>query len=413
MEVASDRGGLVGVRRRRALGLVAASHAGQHMYSALIPLTYPAILVAFHLNYASLGLAVGVIGVVGGLTQASAGYVGRRVAARWVLGNQNLVVGLCSIVGALAPTYPIFATGQGLALLGSSQQHPVGSSVAARVYPERRGMALSVITIGGSVGSLIVPIPAAFLISSVGWRPTLLLLSGPLFLMGLVLLLTFPWVPGDRREGTPRPRLRPQLPRIQRSQFIDPRVALFGIVAATVAAGGRGLGTLNAYIPLYLHNSAHLAETSVGVIFNLVLLGAVLGPILGGTLSDRWGRIPVLWGAYGLSAAALVGFSLASRLPLAELAVLALVLGLVAYVENPLLQALVSDSITGSAQASIFGYYFAISYGVGSLWIVAVGQVIQHFGFVAGFSVMSASYVGAALLLIPCVGRLPRSRTQH
>ena len=114
--MASDS--VVGARplqRKRALGLVAASHAAQHMYSGLLPLTYPAILLAFHLNYATLGLAVGMIGVVGGLTQATAGYVGRRVAARWILGSQNLVVGLCAVIGSLAPTYPLFATGQGAA----------------------------------------------------------------------------------------------------------------------------------------------------------------------------------------------------------------------------------------------------------------------------------------------------------
>ncbi len=407
MEVTQEPRELAGVRRRRALGLVATSHAGQHMYSALIPLTYPAVLIDFHLNYATLGLAVGVIGVVGGLTQASAGYVGRRVAARWILGCQNLVVGLCAIVGSLAPNFGVFATGQGLALLASSQQHPVGSSVATRVYPERRGTALSITTIGGGVGSLIIPIPAALMISRLGWRPTLLALAAPLFLLGLILLLTFPPVPGDRDSGLPRLGLRPRLPRFSRQQLIDPRVAVLGVIAATVAAGGRGLGTLNAFVPLYLRNGVHLPETTVGVIFNLMLLGAVLGPILGGLLSDRLGRVPVLWAAYALSAVAVLSFGLASSLPLAGIAALALVVGLVAYVENPLLQALVSDSVTSSAQASMFGIYFALSYGVGSLWIVGLGQVIQHLGFGAGFTVMAASYLVAGVLLIPCFGRRP------
>lgn len=391
---------------RRALGLVAVSHAGQHIYSGLIPLTYPFVLIAFHLNYATLGLAVGVIGVVGGLTQATAGYVGRRVAARWILGCQNLVVGLCTIVGALAPTYLVFASGQGLALLGASQQHPVGSSVAARAYPERRGMALSVTTIGGSVGSLLVPIPAALLINAYGWRPTLLILSIPLFLLGFILLLTFPVVPRDGGGDQARPSLRPHLPRISRSQFVDPKVAVFGVLAATMAAGGRGLGTLNAFIPLYLRNGAHLSVIAVGAVFNLVLLGAVVGPLLGGPLSDRFGRLPVLWGAYLLSAIFVLGFGMAAGVPLVALAPLGLVVGLVAYVENPLLQALVSDSVASSAQSGIFGLYFALSYGVGSLWIVALGQVIQHWGFGAGFAVMAASYLGAAALLIPCAGRL-------
>ncbi|NNM97850.1 MAG: MFS transporter [Candidatus Dormibacteraeota bacterium] len=398
------------IKRKRALGLVAASHASQHMYSGLLPLTYPAILIAFHLNYATLGLAVGVIGVVGGLTQATAGFVGRRVAARWILGGQNLVVGLCSIVQGLAPAYFVFAAGQGLGSLASSQQHPVGSAVATRLYPERRGTALSVATIGGSIGSLVVPIPAALLISAWGWRPTLLLMSIPLMVMSLILLLTFPPVPREHRVAPAAGAPRFQLPHLSRSQFIDPKVAVFAILAGTVAAGGRGLGTLNAYIPLYLRNGAHLSELTVGVIFNLVLLGAVVGPLVGGPLSDRFGRVPVLWTAYGLSAVAVFALGQATHLPVAALAGLGLVVGLVAYVENPLLQALLSDGVTAQAQSAIFGLYFAISYGVGSLWIIGVGQAIQHLGFGTGFTIMAGSYLGAAALLVPCYRGAQRAR---
>jgi MFS family permease len=397
-------------QRKRALGLVMASHAGQHMYSALLPLTYPAILLAFHFNYATLGLAVGVVGIIGGLTQATAGFVGRRVAARWVLGYQNLVVGLCSIIGALAPTYSVFILAQGAASLGTSQQHPVGSSVAARVYSERRGLALSLTTIGGSIGSLVIPIPAALLISAWGWRPTLLLMSAPLFVIAVILLLTFPPLPPEGQVVRAPGARRFRLPRVDSSQILNRRLAMLAIVAGTVAAGGRGLGTLNTFIPLYLRDQLHLPELAVGALFNLLLVGAVLGPLLAGQLSDRFGRLPVLWAVYGLSAVAVVVFGQSEHFPLAVLALLALTVGLVAYAENPLLQALVSDSVTSEAQSSIFGIYFALSYGVGSLWTIGLGQVIQHLGFAAGFTIMASTYLAAGLILIPCYRSVRGSR---
>jgi hypothetical protein len=149
----------------RTLSLVAASHGAQHIYTGLLPLTYPAVLIAFHLSVGSLGLAMGAVGVAGGLSQISAGAVSQRVRARWVLGSQNLVLGLCALLGSWAPVYAAFAGAQGVAQLASSQQHPLGSSIAARAYPERRGMALSTHNIGGSIGSLLVPLPAAVMIS--------------------------------------------------------------------------------------------------------------------------------------------------------------------------------------------------------------------------------------------------------
>lgn len=400
---------------KRTLLMVSASHATQHTYSALLPLTYSYVLIAFHINYAELGLAVAATSVVGGLSQISAGYVSRRVAARWILGSQNLVLGLCAVLGALAPTYPLFAGAQGLAQLGASQQHPVGSAVLARTYPDRRGAALSFHTIGGSVGSLLIPLPAAVLLSRLGWRPTMLILSAPLFLMGVIFLLTFPVVDRERSRprvpGRPRRRL-PHLPRLPRAEMVHPRVVVLGMLAATVAAGGRGLGTLNAYVPLYLRNRAHIPEVEVGLIFDLMLLGAVVGPLIGGALSDRFGRLPVLWIAYALAALFVLGLGRAAGLPLPEIVVLAVAVGLFAYIENPLLQALVSDGVTREGQASFFGIYFALAYGVGSLWLALLGWVIGTFGFTAAFSIMAGSYIGAGLLLIPCWKPLRRQPSE-
>jgi MFS family permease len=92
----------------------------------------------------------------------------------------------------------------------------------------------------------------------------------------------------------------------------------------------------------------------------------------------------------------------AAGLPLALIVLIALAVGVFAYIENPLLQALVSDAVTGEGQASFFGIYFAIAYGVGSLWLGLLGWVIGAFGFTAAFSIMAASYLAAGALLIPC-----------
>jgi len=395
----------------RILLMVSASHAGQHMYSALLPLTYSYVLISFHISYAELGLAVGASSVVGGLSQITAGFVSRRVSARWILGSQNLVVGLCAVLGSLAPTYPLFAGAQGVAQLGASQQHPVGSAVLARTYPHRRGGALSFHTIGGSLGSLIIPLPAAFMLSRLGWRPTLLILSAPLFLIGLILLLTFPVM--DREHFRPRLPGRPRLrwPSLPRSELIHPRVVILGILAATVAAGGRGLGTLNAYVPLYLRNQGHFSEVQVGLIFELMLLGAVVGPLIGGALSDRLGRLPVLWVAYVVAAVFVLALGRSAGLPLSETLALALVVGVFAYIENPLLQALVSDGVTRDGQSSVFGIYFALAYGVGSLWVALLGWVIGTFGFTAAFTIMAGSYLAAGAILIPCWGVVRRQST--
>jgi len=394
----------------RTLLMVSASHATQHMYSALLPLTYSYVLIAFHITYAELGLAVASTSVVGGLSQVSAGFVSRRVSARWILGSQNLILSLCAVLGSLAPTYPFFAGAQGLAQLGASQQHPVGSAVLARTYPDRRGGALSVHTIGGSLGSLLIPLPAAVMLSRLGWRPTMLILSLPLLVIAVILLLTFPRVDRERFRPHIQGRSRWRLPTIPRAEMIHPRIVVLGIVTATVAAGGRGLGTINAYVPLYLRNRAHIPEVEVGIIFDVMLLGAVIGPLIGGALSDRLGRLPVLWVAYGLAAVFVFSLGRSAGLPLPLIIAVALAVGVFAYIENPLLQALVSDAVTREGQSSVFGIYFALAYGVGSLWLALLGWVIGSFGFTTAFTIMAGTYIVAGIILIPCWSTLRRER---
>jgi MFS family permease len=125
-------------------------------------------------------------------------------------------------------------------------------------------MALSTHNIGGSIGSLLVPLPAAVMISRLGWRPTLLLLSIPLFVMGLIVLLTFPALSKEPRSVRPAGVRRVHLPRLSRTQFIDPKAAGFGAAAATVAAGGRGLTVLSTFVPLFLRDRVGLSEIGVG-----------------------------------------------------------------------------------------------------------------------------------------------------
>jgi FSR family fosmidomycin resistance protein-like MFS transporter len=52
------------------------------------------------------------------------------------------------------------------------------------------------------------------------------------------------------------------------------------MVVSIVAAGGRGLGNVTICIPLYLQNVLHLNSSIISILFTILLLGNVLGPLL-------------------------------------------------------------------------------------------------------------------------------------
>ncbi|HVB74631.1 MAG TPA: MFS transporter, partial [Ktedonobacteraceae bacterium] len=80
-----------------------------------------------------------------------------------------------------------------------------------------------------------------------------------------------------------------------------------------------------------------------------------------------------------------------------------LLMGFVVYAESPLLQAYLADTASPTMRDAAFGLYFALAFGVGSVWSAVLGWMIDHFGFGAAFWTMALSYIvaGALLLLLP------------
>jgi MFS family permease len=120
----------------------------------------------------------------------------------------------------------------------------------------------------------------------------------------------------------------------------------------------------------------------------------------------------VLLVAYLGGAAALVVFPLVGA-RLVALVVMAGVVGVLAYIESPILQALFSDAVTGLEGRAAFGVFFAIAYGVGALWLAVIGFVIDQAGFQWAFFSMAASFVMAAAVVLPLRSMVPPAKAPH
>ena len=142
-----------------------------------------------------------------------------------------------------------------------------------------------------------------------------------------------------------------------------------------------------------------LDPATVNLLYGLLLVGAVVGPILAGTLSDRFGRRPVLITYYLLSAVGIVAF-VAAGANLALLVPLLLPFGTAVFSESPVLQAYLADRATGPLRDVAFSVYFTFAFGIGAFWAFVIGSVVAAFGFGVAFGVMAVSYVAAAALLI-------------
>lgn len=383
------------------------AHAVQHFYAAAFAFSYPFVVAEFHMTYATLGLVLGITGVLGGLLQGVAGLV-RRVSSRWLLIGQDIGLAGAMILAASAPVFAVFALGRLLGSLVGWPQHPVGSAYLSERVPHHRSLALSWHTTGGSIGTLVVPLVAGAVTQTWGWRWSLAVFV-PGLLLGALLLWrgmddptrrTARGVPNDvGDDATDVPARAASVPDSVPLRDIVRRPAVLVVLAAgTVAAAGRGLGVVSAYVPAFLHDGRHLSGVTTGALFTIVLLGSVAGPVLVGSLADRIGRRTVLLVVYPIGALCLAAYVFVGSSILA-LAAVGLLLGAFVYAESPLLQSLFADASRGADSKSSFGLYFAIAYGVGALWQVVIGWLVTAHGFRTAFVVMGASFLVAWALL--------------
>ncbi|MGZ8512753.1 MAG: MFS transporter [Candidatus Limnocylindria bacterium] len=394
--IAADPSSRIRNRPRLTLGLLAVAHAAIHAQSALMPLVYPLVITQYDLDARDIGTFIAITTAVGGSMQLAYGFLTRYVARPALLAGGQVLFGASLLAAGLSQSVAQLLAAISAARIGGSPQHPVGNALLSDLFPaERRGFAISAHISGGNVGTILVPFIGGALLLSVGWQATLALFGLPPLIIG-VLLAVFvredhaAYRRAARASGSVRSQIR---------EVVGRRDLRLILAASLVAAGGRGLDIVAPFMVLYLAGPLGFDTGTVGLLYALLLVGAVIGPILAGMLSDRVGRRPTLIAYYLLSAAGILAF-LAAGTNLFLLVPLLLPFGTAVFSESPVLQAYLADRATGPMRDVAFAVYFTFAFGIGAFWAFIIGSVAASFGFPIAFGVMAASYVAAAFLLV-------------
>lgn len=388
------------VRPNRTLWLLSVAHAINHAQAVLLPLVYLAIISEFGLSVATIAFLAAAGSILSGTVQLSYSWLTRHVSRRKILAIGNAVFGAGMVAQAFAPGFAAFAVANVVSKLGASQQHPVGNGLIAEQFPaERRGMAISAHIAGGNVGTIAVPLIGAWLIAGLGWRWSVVLFGVPAILIGLAMYFLIRESGADRAAALAAGSLRQAFAAVVRDRDLR-----FIYLSSMLGGGGRGLGVLNLFVPAYLALVIGLDAGTVALMYTVLVVGSVPGPLVAGWLSDRFGRKPLILAAYAGGAISLVAFVLAgSSVPLLWLGIIGL--STFNFVESPQLQALTADIAAPSVRDAAFSVYFTLAFGFGALWTALYGGIIDARGDAAGlpivFVVMAAAFVLAGLAVIP------------
>ena len=325
---------------------------------------------AISAGYALITLLGGLLGPVHGVLLERFG-VRRMVLTGLVV----MATGLALL--STVTTLPVFYVAMVLTGLGLSTSGFL--SITTAIVPwfvRRRSTALALMSIGISLGGLLVPLVAAAVVD-LGWRPTLLVSAGVVLLAGAplaVLMRRPPSAYGQHPDGDlpePGPGVGGSMPRPARPTRSDHTLAEALRTRAFWLLGVGHAAALLVVAAVTVHLVAHVSEDlgfslqRGATAIALVTLTSAIGQVVGGPLGDRFdkGRIAAL---------AMIAHG-------GALVILAWVPGWFAVVTFATLHGLawgVRGPLMGSLRADYFGASHFGSIMGASMMVFMVGQLI-------------------------------------
>jgi FSR family fosmidomycin resistance protein-like MFS transporter len=343
-------------------------HLLNDMNQSLVPAMYPILKDTYHLDFGQIGLITLAFQLTASMLQPVVGLVTDRRPQPYSLpiGMLSSLVGLLLL--AVANSYFAILCAAALVGLGSSVFHPESSRVARMASGGRHGFAQSLFQVGGSTGSAIGPLLAAFIVvphgqGSIAWFSAAALLA--IFLLTNVSL----WYSRNMK-----PRSAGGVSARGTAYTVLSRKKVLGAIAILIAllfSKNVYTSSLSSYYTFYLIHKFGLSVQSAQIHL-FVFLGAVAaGTFAGGPIGDRFGRKPVIWFSI------LGAFPFALMLPYASLfwtGVLSVAIGLILASAFAAIIVYAQELVPGRV-GLMAGMFFGFSFGLGGLGAAALGEV--------------------------------------
>ena len=382
----------------REMWLITLGHSLTHWYPATFYLLMPIIGKELGLSYSQIGLIMTCQYVAGAVANIPGGVLVDTVGRKGVLMATSLFwVGFPYLLMGFAHSYLMLLGCVALVGFGNSLWHPTAIPTLARRFPDRKGLVLSLHSMGGNVGDALAPLAVGALLSVLTWRQAVMLNVAP----GIVIAFLIFVFLGTMQLGARKPAAQGAGAQSLREYFrgLPELFSNRGLVVLASSSAFRSMtqNALLTFLPVYLAYELGYSPFWVGAcMFALQAAGFAAAPVAG-HLSDRMGRKSVMMTSMVMTAVVLVFMALAGKS--AAFVFFVTILGFFLYAIRPVLQAWLLETTPKNMGGTSIGVLFGAQALGSSVGPLLGGLVADRYGLSAAFTFLAVTIMVANLFI--------------
>ncbi len=380
------------------IGVLSLAHMFNDLYSNYLPQLFPFLVVlspGFTATRATI--LVSAFTFTSSMVQPLFGYFLDRKGKRWLVHVGTLWMAVLLSLTGWVDNYWLMVFLAALAGLGTAAFHPQASTMVNVLSGDYKAVMLSFFVAFGNVGFALGPLLLVPLFEAYGLRATAVTVI-PGFLVAVLLYF---FAPGNTELSGPVPEFSAVIQSLKSST--RELAAIIGVIAIRSLSYSGML----AILPLYF-KSQNLSNIAASHLLTIMLFAGAVGGLLGGFLSDYYGRKQLIVGSLLLSSPLFFAFFYTQG----ALSMIFLALAGATLLSSFSVTVVAAQEAIPDNKALAAGLTMGFAGGIGGLAVILIGRIGDRWGLAAAIFVLFLLPLAAGLVALLMKGR-PAARLQR
>ena len=272
--------------RQKYIGLLSIGHLVTDINQGALPAMLPFFISAFDLSYAAVAGIVFAANMTSSIVQPLFGYAADRFSKPWLLSAGMMLAGIGLALSGLSKSYAWILFLAVVSGIGIAAYHPEAARLVNFAAGTKKGTAMSLFGVGGTIGFAIGPLIITAALLHWGLKGTLILIL-PVTIMSLVMVgqfSSFQSLAVCKNQN--RSKLDTENSKDDWSAFSRLTITIIG--RSVIFYG------LNTFIPIYWINVLSQSKAAGAMALSIFAGAGIVGNLLGGSLADHFGQKKIM-----------------------------------------------------------------------------------------------------------------------